>query len=301
MEINLKSFGFLDFGAAKAESLGERFSFFENYISSGKNAGMSYLAANMDKRQNPALLVEGAGSVLCFLAPYGQPSGGVAGFAQGVDYHKVVKDRLFAVMEFLSSRFEGFSGRAFCDSAPVLERYWAVRCGLGFIGRNGFLISPRFGLRTIIGVIVCNIPVDRFVPHKPLEVSSCGSCGRCTAACPNGALSEGIVDARRCTSYHTIESKTLYNASPVNFKGWIFGCEECLSVCPWNKAVPALPELESKRDFISGLSTLDWESMSEDEFSARFRDSGLARTGLRKIQNNLIEENAGQHHNHSNY
>lgn len=245
---------------------------------------MGYLARNVEKRFDPALLVSGAESVLCFLAPYGQAGGGVAGFAQGVDYHKVVKDRLFAVMHDLQAQFPAFAGRPFVDSAPVLERYWAVRAGLGFIGQNNFFISPEYGLRTIIGVVICNIPADRFAPHAPLAVTECGSCGACLAACPSGALSAPFtLDARKCISYQTIESPDPLPpalASPEARHGWRFGCEECMRACPWDKPLTPLPEFETHRADIAGMDDAGWAALSEEEFESRFADSGLRRAGL---------------------
>ena len=245
---------------------------------------MGYLARNLEKRFDPALLVPGAESVLCFLAPYGQAGGGVAGFAQGVDYHSVVKDRLFAVIEELKSQFPDFEGRPFVDSAPVLERYWAVRAGLGFIGQNNFFISPEFGLRTIIGVIVCNIPAGRFAPHAPLAATSCGACGACRAACPSGALRAPYeLDARRCISYLTIESQEPLPADlapAAARRGWRFGCEECMRACPWDKALTPLPEFETHRAVIAAMTDADWAALDEGQFERQFADSGLRRAGL---------------------
>lgn len=258
---------------------------FEKYLAEGRNAGMGYLARNVDKRFDPALLVPGAQSVLCFLAPYGQASGGVAGFAQGVDYHKVVKDRLYAVIDYLKRSYPGFSGRPFVDSAPVLERFWAVKAGLGFIGQNNFFISPQFGLRTIIGVIVCNIPASLFEPHAPLDVTECGACGACLRACPSGALRGPFdLDARKCISYLTIESTDPLPASLDERHGWRFGCEECMCACPWDKPLKPLPEFETHRADIEALSASGWNSLSEDDFDERFADSGLQRAGLQRLK-----------------
>jgi len=257
---------------------------FERYLAEGRNAGMAYLSRNLDKRFDPALLVPGARSVLCFLAPYGKAAGGIAGFAQGVDYHKIVKDRLYAVIEELRAQYPRFDGRPFVDSAPVLERFWAVRAGLGFIGQNNFFISPQYGLRTIIGVIVCNIPAERFEPHAPLPVTSCGACGACLKACPSGALRAPFdLDARKCISYLTIESHDPMPEAysrPENRRGWRFGCEECMRVCPWDKELAPLPEFETHRAELEKMSDADWASLSEEEFERRFGDSGLRRAGL---------------------
>ena len=282
INIDEKAHGFLDFGAAPADSVetGRREAF-ERYLAEGRNAEMGYLSRNVEKRFDPTQLVPGARSVLCFLAPYGAAGGGVAGFAQGVDYHKVVKDRLFAVIETLRAAFPGFEGRPFVDSAPVMERYWAVKAGLGFIGQNNFFISPEFGLRTIIGVIICNIPAKRFAPHAPLSATDCGACGACLRACPTGALRAPFtLDARRCIAYLTVESNAPIPLSLEERKGWRFGCEACMQACPWNKPLQPLPEFETHRDDISALSGDNWASLSESEFKQRFADSGLLRGGL---------------------
>ena len=282
IKIDIRAYGFLDFGAAKVESVGEeRRRCFERYLAEGRHGGMGYLARNVEKRFDPALLVPGAESVLCFLAPYGRASGGVAGFAQGVDYHKIVKDRLFAVIAGLKAQFPAFEGRPFVDSAPVLERYWAVKAGMGFIGQNNFFISPEYGLRTLIGVIVCNIPCERFEPHAPLPVSECGACGACLRACPSGALYAPFrLDARKCISYQTIESKEPVATSLEARRGWRFGCEECMCVCPWDKPLTPLPEFETHRADIAAQADAGWDALSEDDFAQRFADSGLLRAGL---------------------
>lgn len=280
IDLAYSDFGFLDFGAAPVRRAAECETAYRHCLEKGYFAGMEYLSRNLEKRFDPALLVEGAQSVLCFLAPYGQPAGGVAGFACGTDYHRVVKDRLFSVIDRLKSVHPDFSGRPFVDSAPVLERYWAVRAGLGFIGRNRFLISPKWGLRTIIGVIICNLPASEFPAHEPLKASDCGGCGRCAAACPGGALDDPRgLDARRCISYHTVEAEKGESLPEVDFRGWIFGCEECLKVCPWNREVPSWPEFEVNRHL---LENVDWTTMSGEKLRTLFPGSGLLRA--RKFQ-----------------
>lgn len=287
------SCGFVDCGAAEAKPLsGADRERFVRYLSKGCNASMEYLERNFDKRMDPSELVPGARSVLCFLAPYGSRGGRVASFAHGKDYHKVVKDRLHAVAARLREIVPDFEGRVFTDSAPVAERFWAERAGLGFIGLNNFLISPRFGLRTIIGVIICNVPSDRFAPHPPLEATDCGACGRCIDSCPNGALNDDgegdhWLDARRCISFHTIESQTLYDVHPIDYRGSIFGCERCIENCPWDRECPSLEEFETNAATIASMGDDDWRNMSEEEFKRTFGDTGLSRAGLEKIKNNL--------------
>lgn len=294
--IDPSAFGFLDVAYTKIVTNSDIRKSFDEYIGSGFCADMDYLKRNVDKRTDPSLLVEGASTIVCFLASYGKANGGVAGFAQGEDYHSAIKRKLFEVISFLkqeSSRMglSSFSARAFVDSAPVAERFWAARSGLGFIGRNGFLISPQFGLRTIIGEIICNLPFELFAGRRPLAVTSCGDCGRCAEACPSKALQwqkDGfsLVDARKCISYHTIESHSTAG-HPVDFNGWIFGCEECLDVCPWNKEVPSWEELKKNSGYLLNLSRREWADMGSDEFNVHFGDSGLKRAGLDKIKSNL--------------
>ena len=274
----------MDFGAARAEKIETVRPSFEAFLAEGRHGEMGYLARNLEKRFDPAQLVPGAESVLCFLAPYGQAGGGVAGFAQGVDYHKIVKDRLFAVIEELKVAFPSFEGRPFVDSAPILERYWAVKAGLGFIGQNNFFISPDFGLRTIIGVIVCNIPTGRFALQAPLAATECGACGACLRACPTGALRAPFdLDARRCIAYLTVESHAPIPLTLEERQGWRFGCEACMQACPWDKPLTPLPEFETHRAEICALSE-DWASLSEAEFEQRFADSGLLRAGLEHLK-----------------
>ncbi len=282
IELPFSDFGFLDFGVAQVQRAVECEPSYTYCLERGYFAGMEYMKRNLEKRFDPSLLVEGAQSVLCFLAPYGQSAGGVAGFACGKDYHRVVKDRLFKIISHLKSIRPDFEGRPFVDSAPVLERWWAACAGLGFIGRNRFLISPKYGLRTIIGVIICNIPPSEFPPHEPLAVTDCGDCGKCRAACPGGALDDPTgLDARRCISYHTVEAPD-EEVCPVDCKGWSFGCEECLKACLWNRDIPSWPEFGTNRSL---LETVDWTSLPDDEFLTFFSDSGLMRS--RRLEYNL--------------
>ena len=287
--------GFVDSGAAKIASLGDYCTFFEKYLADGCQAGMTYLERNLDKREDPAKLVPGAQSVLCFLAPYGPgsqaPDGSrICGFAQGDDYHKVIKDRLYAVMARLADEaaargLPAFSGRPFTDSAPLAERAWAARAGLGLIGRNGFLISPEYGLRTLIGAIVCNLSAEIFIPHPPLKVSSCGDCGRCEKACPTGALENRRVDARKCVSYHTVESHDTLPRD-LNREGSLFGCDRCLEACPWNRDIEPWPEFRSHHEQLERMTADDWNHLDEAAFDEAFGTSSLTRAGLSKIKDN---------------
>ena len=275
--------GFVDSGAAKITSLADKSQFFQDYLDAGYDAGMGWLRRNVEKRLDPSLLVEGASTILCFLAPYGPGEGGVAGFALGEDYHKVIKGRLRLVAEDLKRAFPGFEGRVFTDSAPVFERYWARRANLGFIGLNRFLISPEYGLRTLIGTILCNIPFERFIPHPEPAVTSCGECGRCLEACPGGAITKKGIDASRCLSYLSIESPSP-PPDGVPFEGNIFGCEACINCCPWDKPTEGWSEFSAFAGRLREIGRDGWDTLSEGDFKEEFKESGLLRAGLGRIR-----------------
>lgn len=210
--------GFADWGAVAAEEVStEQKRYYNARESAGYFAELDYLKRNCSKRFNPALLVEGTKSIVLFLVPFGQEMemGNppyIAQYARGKDYHKVIKERLFTILATLKERFPEISGRPFVDSAPVLERYWAMRAGLGFIGKNNFLISPKCGIRNFICSLFLNVelpPPDAADRRERTQgLPSCGACRRCLDACPTGALEAPFVlNANKCTSYLTIEKR----------------------------------------------------------------------------------------------
>lgn len=274
----------------------------ESYMTAlerGYYADMAYLTRNIDKRFNPSLLVEGAKVIILFLAPYGSTnSKGVASYAWGKDYHLVIKERLFRIFNELSSyhnSIEGtdsFSGRVFTDSAPVLERVWAVKAGLGFIGKNGLLISRKAGIKTLIGSIICNLTLpDNCTPTNQSK-SYCGNCTKCIDACPTGALCAPYkLDARKCISYNSIESKT--PNLELNYSGWYYGCDECINACPWNsKNRVGWEEFSTNKELLVSATNEWWSGLSKQEFKSKFKDSPLFRGGLNNIVTlaNLIDK-----------
>ncbi len=298
-----KELGFVDFGCAKASEIpAYARQYYTDALNKGYFARMDYLGKNIEKRFNPQLLVEGAKSVLVFLAPYSIPEHinrpkGIAQFALGDDYHKVIKDKLFLIMKKISDIIHSFNGRAFTDSAPVLERFWAAEAGLGWIGRNNFLISKKCGIKNLIGVIICNTeipPTADMEPSKKNEnTGSCGECFQCIKNCPTGALEKPFAtNANKCISYHTIENRSLQQDIDAGvvplFSGITFGCDKCLDACPWNKANQiGWMEFHKNIEILSGINEDWWENLNEAEFKEIFKDSSILRGGLNNIKATL--------------
>ena len=279
--------GFGGCGMVKASRLAQEECHLDAWLSCQFHAGMAYMAANRDKRIDPTLLMEGARSVVCLLANYKpaqwQPSHvpKIASFAYGDDYHIILKEKLYLLKHFIDQRVKA-TMRLFTDTAPLLERAWAARAGLGWIGKSGMLISPQFGPFTFISVILIDLELDYDMPVE----ARCGNCNHCLQACPTGALCAPYrVDAGRCISYHTIENKSSCTTT-IDTHGYIFGCDACILACPWGSATPhtlLFPPLPN----ILHLTAKDWEEMSPDYFHHHFARSALRRAGLSKIQNNV--------------
>lgn len=293
--------GFADCGCARVVPLsGSREE--GRYLEAGQMGHfgkMEYLKRNVDKRMDPTLLLEGAKSVIVFLAPFGGESlvtdDGlkISTYAVGEDYHKVIKDKLYHIVSFI----EEMCGqkkicRVFTDSAPVMERSWAVRAGLGFIGKNNFLISPKAGIKNFLGVIItaAELPYS----DKTAE-NACGQCTRCLDACTRKALYAPFrIDASKCLSYKTIE-EPLEDTGEAD-KGrteditpkWIFGCDDCADACPWNRFnKPGWSEFSSNREFLQKCNRDFWNRIGEEEFQRLFKDTPLLRAGLAKIRKNI--------------
>ncbi len=295
-----KELGFVDYGAAPCRKADDDIGRLKLFLEKSYNAGMHYLERNLDLREDPSLLMEGAKSVMCFLAPYKpecEQTGNcprIASYAYGEDYHKVVKDRLYLIVERMKQIIPEIKARVFVDSAPVMERMWAKKAGLGFIGKNNFLISKDHGLHTFIGIIL----VDQVLKYSENAVKSgCGNCRSCLDACPTGALCEPFsLDARKCISYQTIESKVLHKEEEfaVDLQNKIFGCDICLNACPWSNRgkitgwkefLPLFSESHGKT--LTSFTKEDWAAMTEEDFFRIFDKSALKRSGITKILDNL--------------
>jgi len=286
--------GFDFCGIAKAQKLDKDAQRLENWLQKGMQGSMQYMENHFDMRVDPSRLVPGARSVITLLKNYYPPqqqeSEGpqIAKYAFGQDYHEVIRAQLRHYLSLLQEKIGAIEGRGFVDSAPVLERSWAQRSGLGWIGKNGNLITRNNGSFYFIATLITDLELEY---DDPFAKDYCGTCTRCIDACPTQAiLPDKVVDGSRCISYFTIELKDML--IPENMKGqfnnWMFGCDTCQDVCPWNRfsrphhepAFTPIPE-------ILNLSTREWEEMTEESFKKIFSKSPLKRSKYQGIRRNL--------------
>ena len=266
---------------------------FRDWLAEGRHASLAYLERNTDKRFDPARLVEGAHTaVVCAVSYKNAVSEGypaacrtkIASYACAADYHATVRAMLARLFEELRGVWPGLRGRAFVDTAPLLEKQLAVEAGLGWIGRQSLLVTPRLGSFVVLGELILADEADRY--DEPFEGTRCGRCRNCIESCPTGAIvAPRVVDAGRCIACHTIEREP---ASRIDLDGWIFGCDCCQSCCPYNLRTP----LASHPAFRSPLDPLAfdrerWLRMTEEEFDAAFGLTPLTRSGLERIRRNL--------------
>lgn len=288
------SLGFDHCGIARAMPLEEDARRLESWLKNGYQGGMDYMARYFDERTDPSKLVPGARSVITLLKNYfpsrqqdaGAPR--ISKYAYGKDYHEVIKEKLGIFLQTLREEIGGINGRGFVDSAPVLERTWAQKSGLGWIGKNGNLISRKSGSFYFIATLITDLELEA---DDPFTRDHCGTCTRCVDECPTGAILPGkVIDGSRCISYFTIELKDQLIPSEMKdrFDGWMFGCDTCQDVCPWNRF--SKPHREPAFKPISevlNLSTKEWEAMTEVTFRKMFRDSPLKRAKFKGIQRNI--------------
>ena len=252
------SVGFSDCGIAQAGSLSENEFPLKQWISAGFHADMHYMEQNVEIRHDPRLLVENAQSVISVILAYKpdrQMEGTyrIAQYAYGEDYHKLMKRMMYQLIATIQGIYSGFEARPFVDTAPISDRHWAVRAGLGWIGKNTLFVSPRFGSYCFIGELVTTAAVDCY--DHPMQLS-CGDCNQCVNACPNQAIiipdqailsSTPLVDARRCTSYNTIENRQERLPDHLDTQRYVFGCDICQIACPYNQQAPAAFTLDDRR------------------------------------------------------
>jgi epoxyqueuosine reductase len=286
--------GFDECGVSPAAYLEDHANHMESWLAKGFQGSMSYLERNGQKRYNPTLLVEGARSVISVLLNYYPPENPtqdagykVSKYAYGEDYHPVIREKLRKLLLLITEKTGPVAARVFTDSAPVLDRAWALKSGLGFIGKNTCLIHPRKGSFFFIGHIISSLEI-RATPDEITDY--CGTCRRCIDACPTGALVDAhILDARKCISYLTIEHRGELPAElKPAFGNWIFGCDICQDVCPWNRyAKPHNEPAFKLNSRMSQMTKEDWEQMDEQLFDELFANSAVQRTGFKGLKRNI--------------
>lgn len=287
-----KKIGFLACGISSAGKLVEQEEYLLDYLAHNRNGEMGYMERNREKRLDPTLLVEGAKSIISVLYNYypeehnNQPTFNVSKYAYGTDYHFVVKNRLKELMSSIEGKTGAFSYRIFTDSAPVLERAWAQKSGLGWIGKNTCLINSKTGSFFFIGELICDLEIT---PDSPVE-ERCGTCTRCLDACPTGALTAPwTLDAKKCISYLTIEHRSEVDTELQGLLSKnIFGCDICQDVCPWNRFSTSHNEpLFTISPNIIKLMNGKKEVAEKDVFKRNFRHTALQRCGSDQLNRNI--------------
>ncbi len=278
-------------GVSKAVFLEDEAPKFEQWLKRGYQGQMGYLENHFEKRLDPTKLVPGAKSVVSLIYNYypqkvhESESPKIAKYAYGQDYHHIIKQKLKDFLEILNEQIGEISGRVFVDSAPVHERAWAARSGLGWVGKNTLLLNREMGSFFFLAELIIDLELK---PDGPIK-DYCGTCSRCMDACPTDALPEPyVVDGSKCISYLTIELK---DAIPEAFKekmeGWAFGCDICQDVCPWNRFSKPHRESAFQPQGWEQLDTNDWEELSEETFKKVFKKSPVKRTKYLGLKRNL--------------
>ena len=288
-----KRLGFLSCGISKAEFLEEEAPRLESWLHQNKHGKMHYMENHFDKRLDPTLLVEGSKSVISLTYNYyidklqqdpNAPK--ISKYAYGLDYHYVIKDKLNQLLEFIKEEIGDVHGRAFVDSAPIMEKAWAKKSGLGWIGKNSNLITQKVGSFYFISELIVDLDLE--VDHAVTD--HCGSCTACIDACPTEAITEPFqVDGSKCISYFTIELKdNIPNEMKGKLDHWAFGCDVCQDVCPWNRFSKqhSEPLFNPKPELLS-MTKNDWEEITQETFNKVFKKSAVKRTKYSGLKRNI--------------
>jgi len=287
-----KRLGFLSCGISKAEFLEEEAPRLEKWLNQNMHGEMQYMENHFDKRLDPTKLVEGSKSVISLLLNYfpseeqNSDSYKISKYAYGTDYHFVIKDKLKTLLHFIQEEIGEVHGRAFVDSAPVLDKTWAAKSGLGWIGKNSNLLTQQVGSFYFVAELIVDLELDYDSP----VTDHCGTCTACIDACPTDAIVQPyVVDGSKCISYITIELK---NEIPSEFDGklddWMFGCDVCQDVCPWNRFSKSHNEpLFNPNPELLAFTKKDWEEITQDVFKKVFKKSAVKRTKLSGLKRNI--------------
>ena len=288
-----RDLGFMYCGIAKAEFLKDEAPRLEKWLNQGMHGKMSYMENHFDKRLDPTKLVPGAKSVVTLLYNYypqqdlaGDDTYKIAKYAYGKDYHFVIKDKLKAFMASIHEEIGEVDGRVFVDSAPVMERTWAQRGGVGWIGKNSLLLNKQSGSFFFLAELILDLELEHDGPVKDY----CGTCTACMDNCPTDAIPEPyVVDGSRCISYLTIELKdSIPEEFSGKFKNWAFGCDICQDVCPWNRfSKPHQEPAFEPHEQLKSMNNNDWEELTHEVFNEIFRKSAVKRTKFEGLKRNI--------------
>ncbi len=287
-----KRLGFLSCGISKADFLEEEAPRLEKWLNNNMHGEMSYMANHFDKRLDPRKLVEGSKSVISLLLNYfpektqREDSYKISKYAYGQDYHHIIKGKLRQLQEFITEEIGEVHGRAFVDSAPVLDKAWAAKSGLGWVGKNSNLLTQQVGSFYFIAELIVDIDLE----YDHAVTDHCGTCTACLDACPTQAIVEPyVVDGSKCISYFTIELKNeLPNEMKGSFDDWMFGCDVCQDVCPWNRfSKPHNEPLFNPHPELLSMTKKDWEEITVDVFQKVFKKSAVKRTKYGGLTRNI--------------
>lgn len=287
-----KRLGFLSCGISKAEFLEVEAPRLEKWLNNNMHGQMSYMQNHFDKRLDPTLLVDDSKSVISLLLNYypeqkqSDQSYKLSKYAYGKDYHEVIKSKLKELTHYIQTEIGAVSGRAFVDSAPVLDKAWAAKSGLGWIGKHSNLLTQKVGSFYFIAELIIDLDLE----YDTIVSDHCGTCTACIDACPTQAITEPyVVDGSKCISYFTIELKDqLPNTMKGQFDDWMFGCDVCQDVCPWNKfSKPHSEPLFNPHPELLDMTKKDWDEITEDVFSKVFRKSAVKRAKFFGLQRNI--------------
>ena len=285
--------GFAACGFAVAEPVNDAVAqTVDQWIDMGYHAGMGYMERNRHLRIDPTQLVPGCKTLIVVALNYypkqliPNEEYQIAYYAYGKDYHRVVKDKLHQLLAYIKSIAPNVEGRAFCDTAPLLERYWAVKAGLGFVGRNRTLIIPGKGSYFFLGVLAVDVELQGTTYDGPL---SCGDCKRCFMACPTGALTVEGIDCRRCLSYLTIEHRgEIPDEYGKKMENRIYGCDSCQRACPHNRnAEPTNETAFALLDEVASMTREEWNRLTPERYRMLFKDSAIERAGYERLKRNI--------------
>ena len=279
-------------GISRAEFLEQEAPRLENWLHKNYHGQMAYMENHFDKRLNPTLLVDGAKSVISLLLNYypsefqNQESFKISKYAYGEDYHFVIKDKLKQLLQFIQEEIGEVNGRVFVDSAPVLDKAWAAKSGLGWIGKNANLLTQKVGSFYFIAELIVDLELEYDTP----TTDHCGSCTACIDACPTEAIVQPyVVDGSKCISYFTIELKdNLPQEMKGKFNDWAFGCDVCQDVCPWNRfSKPHNEPLFQPKPELLNFSKKDWQELTKETFNKVFKNSAVKRTKFEGLMRNM--------------